>query len=103
MKKKLVRLTDSDLHNIIKESVKKVLNETITNNEYQILDGIKFKVFPKHISEIKPGDVILVDNKLKTVGKKDLKYDKFMGVSIWGDSYKSGNELVNYCEIYNVR
>lgn len=28
MKKKLIRLTESDIHKIIKESVKRILNET---------------------------------------------------------------------------
>lgn len=39
MAKKLVRLTESDLHRIIKESVNTVLNESI-NRTYIVHDGI---------------------------------------------------------------
>ena len=37
MKKKLIRLTEGDLHRIVKESVKKVLNEDNMNERYKIM------------------------------------------------------------------
>lgn len=40
MNKKLIRITESDLHRIIKESVKRVLNESI-DRAYITYDGIK--------------------------------------------------------------
>ncbi len=66
-------------------------------------DGIKYRIVPTHISEIQAGDVVLIDGKLKTVSKKDIKTDKFMGTSLFGDSYKNGSVLVDYCEIYHAR
>lgn len=40
-----------------------------------------------HISDIKPGDTILAKGVPTTVCKKDIKYDSFMGTSIFGSSY----------------
>jgi hypothetical protein len=40
MKKNLIRLTESDLHRIIKESVNNILNESI-NKTYIVYDGMK--------------------------------------------------------------
>lgn len=48
-----------------------------------------------HISRISVGDVVLCpDNRERTVCKKDIKRDDFMGISLFGDSYKLGYELV---------
>ena len=66
-------------------------------------DGIKYRVVPTPIGEIQAGDVVLIDGKLKTVSKKDIKTDKLMGTSLFGDSYKNGHVLVDYCEIYHAR
>jgi hypothetical protein len=35
MKKNVIKLTEHDLHKIIKESVREVLSEAVFNNEYQ--------------------------------------------------------------------
>jgi hypothetical protein len=43
-----------------------------------------------HISIIRAGDTIFHDGKDMTVCKKDIKYDSFMGISIFGDSYRIG-------------
>lgn len=66
-------------------------------------DGIKYRVVPTPIDEIQAGDVVLIDGKLKTVSKKDIKTDKLMGTSLFGDNYKNGHVLVDYCEIYHAR
>ena len=48
-----------------------------------------------HISQISAGDVIICgDGVERTVCKKDIKKDNFMGISIFGDCFKSGRELV---------
>lgn len=49
---------------------------------------------PTHITHILPGDIILHDNKEQTVCHKDIKRDSFMGVTIFGDSYKLGYKPV---------
>lgn len=43
-----------------------------------------------HISQVLPGDTIYFDGHLRTVGKKDIKIDSFMGKSIFGDSFRLG-------------
>ena len=47
-----------------------------------------------HISQISAGDTIHHDGAIRTVCGKDIKKDGFMGTSIFGDSYKSGHNLV---------
>ena len=34
------------------------------------------------------------DNKIRTITNKDIQYCKFMGKSIWGDTYNLGYQLV---------
>lgn len=48
----------------------------------------------KHITEIKPGDVVVHDGVRRTVCAKDLTYSEFMGVCLFGDSYRLGTKLV---------
>jgi hypothetical protein len=48
-----------------------------------------------HISRIMAGDTIFHDGKDRTVSKKDIKRDDFMGISIFGDCYRLGTALVS--------
>jgi hypothetical protein len=50
-----------------------------------------------HISSIREGDMVEVNGHLKTVGRGNLKYDKFMGLSLFGDTYRLGTILVTKC------
>ena len=48
-----------------------------------------------HKNDIRVGDTILCkDGNLRTVCKNNIKYDSFMGLSIFGDSYMLGYEKV---------
>jgi len=47
-----------------------------------------------HIKNIKPGDTILFNNVPTTVTEKNIKYDKFIGKTLFGDSYNLGTKLV---------
>ena len=49
-----------------------------------------FIVSPVHITAIKPGDTILHQGHQKTVCASDIKRSDFMGITIFGDSYKMG-------------
>lgn len=53
-----------------------------------------------HISEIRVGDTIVcLDGYERTVTPQNIKKDKFMGVTLFGDSYKLGTikvKKVNY-------
>ena len=44
-----------------------------------------------HIAELKPGDTVIHNGEIKTVCKSDLKYDTFMGHTLFGDSYQLGD------------
>lgn len=46
------------------------------------------------IEDIKVGDTVLVEGIARTVCKKDINYDGFMGVTLWGDSRNIGNKLL---------
>lgn len=53
-----------------------------------------YKIKPVHISTIKNGDTILhTDNKIRTVNDKFIKRG-FCGITLFGDSYKMGTQLV---------
>jgi hypothetical protein len=52
-----------------------------------------------HIDCVRSGDSILCkDGKIRTLSPCYLKVDRFMGTTIWGDSYKLGTELVSIIE-----
>ncbi len=55
----------------------------------------KAKIEPVHISQISVGDTIERDGVLKTISGNNLKRDSFMGVTLFGDSYRSGSRPVN--------
>ena len=48
-----------------------------------------------HISSIRHGDYIMTrDDKIRTVDRKYIKFDPFMGISLYGDCYNLGTILV---------
>ena len=47
-----------------------------------------------HISKIRGGDAILHNDRIVTVSNNDIRYSKFMGITIFGDSYNLGYKLV---------
>lgn len=51
---------------------------------------MRYKIKEVHISAIKIGDIVYCpDGNIRTVGPHDLK-NGFMGVTLWGDSYRLG-------------
>jgi hypothetical protein len=54
------------------------------------------KILEVHISSISIGDTIICDSDglERTVGKGNIKRGSFMGISIFGDSYRLGTVLV---------
>ena len=58
------------------------------------MDLSKYKIIEVHISTIKNGDTIIhSDNKITTVCNKNIKTG-FCGITLFGDSYKSGKTPV---------
>lgn len=53
--------------------------------------AVERKIVEVHISTISIGDsIICTDGFERTVGKGNIKRDGFMGISIFGDTYKLG-------------
>lgn len=52
------------------------------------------KIREVHISTICAGDTILHDHSVRTVTNSNIKRSDFMGITIFGDSYKLGTVLV---------
>lgn len=66
--------------------------------EQWIDDAIKNAV-KVHISEIRPGDTILhIDGNIRTVCRSNIK-NNFMGITIFGDSYRLGTIPVKKLKI----
>ena len=64
---------------------------------------IAYKIKEVHKSDIKPGNTILcTDGNLRTVCKKDIKRNKFTGITIFGNCYKLGCEPVKKALIEKV-
>lgn len=49
---------------------------------------------PVHINDIKVGDTVEHHGVIKTVGACNMGGDKFIGRTLWGDSYMGGRKLV---------
>jgi len=53
--------------------------------------AVKRKIVEVHISTISIGDSIICSDRFeRTVSKDNIKKDSFMGISIFGDTYKLG-------------
>ena len=50
------------------------------------------KLTEVHIKDLKVGDTAIrpSDDALVTINKDNLKYSSFMGLSLWGDSFRLG-------------
>jgi len=46
------------------------------------------------MSTIKGGDTVMIDNKMRTVCNKDIKYCSFMGHSIFGSAFYEGYQKI---------
>jgi hypothetical protein len=58
------------------------------------LDSPSNKIKYVDRSTIKAGDTIIYDGKVKTVSKNNIGKDDLLGITIFGDSFKNGNEPV---------
>jgi len=51
-----------------------------------------------HKSEIKIGDTVIHNGELRTVGEESISRDEFMGLLLFGDSYRLGCKMVELVE-----
>lgn len=52
-----------------------------------------------HIDSVRVGDAVEHDGELRTVCKKDIHYNSFMGTTLFGDSYALGTKPVRKLEV----
>lgn len=50
-----------------------------------------YQIIDVHISQIKPGDTVFHNGELKTVCRNNIKHDRFVGYTLFGDSYRLGS------------
>lgn len=63
---------------------------------------MEYKIIEVHISQIRPGDTIMCDDgKIRTVNKDHIKYDPFIGYSLFGYTYNLGTVSVKKLLIGN--
>ncbi|QVV97416.1 hypothetical protein 2017DRC82_0070 [Vibrio phage ICP1] len=65
-----------------------------------MIEGIYVVPTLVSLNQIKAGDTVLHDGKLKTVSPCAIKRDPFMRVSVWGDSYHIKRKIIK-CKIFN--
>lgn len=58
-----------------------------------------YETVTSHIDMIRPGDTVLHNGELRTVCKSDIKSGGFMGVTLFGDSYRLGTVPVHLARI----
>lgn len=65
---------------------------------------MKYDITLTHIEDIQSGDTILCpNNKIRTVSGTDIKHDKLMGRTLFGDSYRLGYVPVKKLNIYHAK
>jgi uncharacterized radical SAM superfamily Fe-S cluster-containing enzyme len=62
---------------------------------------MKYEIKPTHISDIKQGDTVMINGEMRTVGNNNIK-NGFMGVTLFGDSYRLGREHVQKVVIFKA-
>ena len=66
----------------------------VSNKAIHTLDGLCFTIELVHKDNIVQGDTILLDGKLKTVCRNNIRKGGFCGTTIHGESFRLGLELV---------
>lgn len=86
--KKTIRLTESDLHRVIRESIKRVINETELNYDVDNFSGRHYKNPPE---EIDPTDYLDDPNNPPGSGEDWADWDDFVEDEFGGDQKAAEN------------
>lgn len=68
--------------------------------EALIIEGLFVKPTMIQLDQVRIGDTVLHDGKLKTISRSNIKHDPFMGIIIFGDSYHIKRKVIK-CKIFN--
>ena len=64
---------------------------------------MRYTVDEVNIAEIRPGDTVLREEHLVTVCAHNLKRDPFLGLTLFGATYRLGRAPVQRANIIHVR
>jgi len=56
-----------------------------------------------HISDIRAGDTVMHHGVMRTVCRSDITHSKFMGVALFGDTYRLGQQTVTRVNIIKAK
>lgn len=68
--------------------------------EALMIEGLFVKPTMIQLDQVRIGDTILHNGKLKTVSRSNIKHDSFMGLTLFGDSYHIKRKVIK-CKIFN--
>ena len=64
---------------------------------------MNYTTHPTHISNIRPGNTVVINDQLRTVCASDIKHG-FMGRrTLFGDCYALGNKPVSLATIFHAK
>ena len=63
---------------------------------------MKYSFKNVNIASIKAGDTIEHNSNIATVGRDDIKYSRFMGSTLFGDSYRCGHKPVKLINVFKA-
>jgi hypothetical protein len=67
------------------------------------LSNKKTNIIQVHKNQINVGDIIICpDGRERTVCRSNIKYDSFIGRTIFGDSYHLGYKLVPKIQLIHI-
>jgi hypothetical protein len=64
---------------------------------------MNYTLVDTHIADIRVGDTIEHHGVIKTVCHNNIKHDKFLGITLFGDSYKLGYQSVKKVVVEHAR
>ena len=62
-----------------------------------------YTTHPTPISQIRVGDTVEIDGRLRTVSGTDLRRGGFMGTTLFGDSFRCGSVPVQRVEFQRAQ
>lgn len=102
MNKKIIKLTESDLHNIVKESVNKIIKECVINEKRNIKSKKLYDILQQHSGVDKyPGQHY---NSVACLDFHNMTDDDIIGVFDYKDIYTLNDEISSkdFLNKYNI-
>ena len=103
--KKIIRLTESDLHRIVKESVNRILKEDVLGNDWHENeeDAVMNNYEPFESQEDLPFDGMQDDHDWSGVGEEEFDPTFYDDPDQYRDDVINGNDSPSDNDLYNGR